>query len=217
MDRDNSLLTYFHHMGNFIVIALITTPQSCIHNSYHHSLHSIQMYTEFKELRPKEAGHHFTDNIFKCFFLNENLWISINISLKFVLEGQSNNIPSLIQIMACADQATSHYLNQWWLRLVTHIYTSLGLNELRQGYHVFNVILNFSLGNVKHICIFHHFSTLKWHRLFRPFPLEINNPFILHIQYHGCWYPDETRSQEISCHGIDLIIPEYYSFSTTKG
>ena len=134
-------------------------------------------------------------------FSNTFSWIKM-------YECQSNNIPSLIQIMACDDQASSHYLNQWWLRLVRHKYASLGLNELRQDYHVFNVIFNLSLGNVKHICIFHNFSTLKWQRLFRPFPLEINNPFIMHIQYYGCWCPDKARRQEINCHSIDLIIPE---------
>ena len=39
-------------------------------------------------------------NIFKCIFLNENAWISIKISLKFVPKGQINNIPALVQIMA---------------------------------------------------------------------------------------------------------------------
>ena len=38
------------------------------------------------------------DNIFKCIFLNENVWISINISLKFVPKGPINNIPALVQI-----------------------------------------------------------------------------------------------------------------------
>ena len=29
-------------------------------------------------------GHHFPDDIFKCIFLNENVFIAIKISLKFV-------------------------------------------------------------------------------------------------------------------------------------
>ena len=32
--------------------------------------------------------------------------------------------------MACADQATSHYLKQWWF-VYRGIYASLGLNELK--------------------------------------------------------------------------------------
>ena len=36
---------------------------------------------------------------FKCIFLNENLWILIKISLKFVPKGPINNIRALVQIM----------------------------------------------------------------------------------------------------------------------
>ena len=35
-------------------------------------------------LRPRSNGCHFPDDIFKCTFLNENVWISIKIPLKFV-------------------------------------------------------------------------------------------------------------------------------------
>ena len=40
------------------------------------------------------------DDTFKWIFLNENVWISIKIALKFVPSGQVNNIPALVQIMA---------------------------------------------------------------------------------------------------------------------
>ena len=40
------------------------------------------------------------DVIVKCIFLNENVWISIKISLNFVHKGPINNIPALVQIMA---------------------------------------------------------------------------------------------------------------------
>ena len=39
------------------------------------------------------------DDIFKCIFLNENVWISIKISLKFVFKGSINNIPALVQML----------------------------------------------------------------------------------------------------------------------
>ena len=41
-----------------------------------------------------------TDDIFKRIFLEEKTQISIKISLKFVLKGQINKIPALVQIMA---------------------------------------------------------------------------------------------------------------------
>ena len=50
--------------------------------------------------RPRQNEQHFTDDIFKRTFFNENVWISIKISLKFVPKGPINNIPSLVQIMA---------------------------------------------------------------------------------------------------------------------
>ena len=51
-------------------------------------------------LRPRKNGCHFPDEIFKCSFLNENVWISIKISLKFVPKVPIDNIPALVQIMA---------------------------------------------------------------------------------------------------------------------
>ena len=53
----------------------------------------------FNSQRPSQFRNHFADDIFKCIFLNENVWISIKISLKFVPQGPIDNIP-LVQIMA---------------------------------------------------------------------------------------------------------------------
>ena len=72
-----------------------------------------ELLTVFNTLRPRLNGHHFPDNIFKCIFLNENVWISLKISLKFVPEGPINNIPALVEIMAWHQLGTGHYLNQW--------------------------------------------------------------------------------------------------------
>ena len=47
----------------------------------------------FNTLRPRKNGHRFADDTFKRIFLNENVRISIEISLKF-------NIPALVQKMA---------------------------------------------------------------------------------------------------------------------
>ena len=51
-------------------------------------------------LRPRRKRRHFADDIFKCIFLNENVWLSIKISLKFVPKSPINNIIALVQIMA---------------------------------------------------------------------------------------------------------------------
>ena len=49
------------------------------------------LHSSLNTLRPRQNGRHFADDIFKCIFLNENVWIPIEISLK----GQINNIPSI--------------------------------------------------------------------------------------------------------------------------
>ena len=41
-----------------------------------------------------ENGGHFPDDIFVCIFLNENVWISIKISQKFVPKGPINYAPA---------------------------------------------------------------------------------------------------------------------------
>ena len=51
-------------------------------------------------LRPGQDGQHFSEDIFQYIFFNENVWILIKISLKFVFNGPTNNIPALGQIMA---------------------------------------------------------------------------------------------------------------------
>ena len=43
---------------------------------------------------------NLADDIFNRIFLNENVWISIEISLKFVPKGPIDNKLALVQIMA---------------------------------------------------------------------------------------------------------------------
>ena len=47
----------------------------------------------FNTLRPRQNGRHFPDNILKCILLNENVSISIMISLKFVPKDLIYTIP----------------------------------------------------------------------------------------------------------------------------
>ena len=48
----------------------------------------------------RENGRRFTNDIFIWIFFNENSWILIKISLKFVPRGPVNNIPASVQRMA---------------------------------------------------------------------------------------------------------------------
>ena len=72
-------------------------------------------------LRPRQNGRHFADDIYKCIFLNENVWIPIKISLKFVPNGPINNFPALVQIMAWCRQGHKPLSEPMMVRLKTHI------------------------------------------------------------------------------------------------
>ena len=72
-------------------------------------------------LRPRQNGRLFADDIFTCIFLNENVWISVKISLKFVLKGSINKIPALVQIMAWRRPGDEPLSEPMVVRLPTHI------------------------------------------------------------------------------------------------
>ena len=72
-------------------------------------------------LRPRQNGRHFPDDIFKCIFLNENVWIPNKISLKFVPKGSINNIPALVQIMAWRRPGDKPLSEPMLVSLLTHI------------------------------------------------------------------------------------------------
>ena len=112
---------------------------------------------------------YISQRLFRCSFLNEDIWISIDISLKFVSwEGvgwggiggggaggsvKPTIFQQLVQIMG--DQAPSHYLNQWWY-LYWRIYAWLNLNELT------NVDISRNITGVKH---YEHLTHLLTHSM----------------------------------------------------
>ena len=77
--------------------------------------------THLNTLGPRQNGPHFPDDIFKCIFLNENAWISIKISLKFVPKGPINKNPALVQIMAWRRSGDKPLSEPMMVSLLTHI------------------------------------------------------------------------------------------------
>ena len=72
-------------------------------------------------LRQRQNGCHSPDNDLKRIFLNENAWISIAISLKFVPRGPINNFPALVQIMAWRRPGDKPLSGPMMVRSPTHI------------------------------------------------------------------------------------------------
>ena len=74
-------------------------------------------------LRLRHDGCQFPDDIFKYIILNENVSISIMISLKFVPKDPINNIPALVQIMAW-HRPGDKSLSEAYLTLLGHLMSS---------------------------------------------------------------------------------------------
>ena len=130
-------------------------------------------------LRPRQNGRHFPDHIFKCIFLNENVWTSLKTSLKFVPRVPINNIPALDQMMA-------------WRHL-----GNKPLSEPMMGSLLMQICVTwpqwvkwswiyFWKHDWKYICIFFHFSSLRWCKLSKSFLLEDKDLSNL----HGLYYSD---------------------------
>ena len=75
----------------------------------------------FNTLRPRQNGRRFTDDTFKRIFVNENVRISIKISLKFVPKGPINNYPTLVEIMAWRRSGDKPLSEPMMVSLLTHI------------------------------------------------------------------------------------------------
>ena len=70
---------------------------------------------QIPKLPPSRTRH------FQVYFLNENIWISIKISGKFVPEGTINNTPELVQIMARRRPGDKPLFEKMMVTLLTHI------------------------------------------------------------------------------------------------
>ena len=78
-------------------------------------------YYSINSLRPRPNRRHFAEDIFKWIFLNENVWISVKISLKCVPKGPINKIPALVQIMAWRRPGDEQLSEPMMVRSLTHI------------------------------------------------------------------------------------------------
>ena len=75
----------------------------------------------FNTLRPRQNGRYLPDDIFEFILLNENVWISIKISLKFVPKGPINDILALVQRTAWCRPGNKPLSEPMLASLLTHI------------------------------------------------------------------------------------------------
>ena len=71
--------------------------------------------------RSGQNGLYFPDDILKCIFMNDNVWISLNFSLKFVPKVSIDNTPALVQIMAWRRPGDKPLSEPMMISLLMHI------------------------------------------------------------------------------------------------
>ena len=139
-------------------------------------------------LRVRQNGCHFTDDIFKCIFLNENVWIPIKFHWNLFLRVQLTIFQYWLRWWLGAFQVTSYYLNQW---LLVHrcTYAPPGFNEL-----ICWIILK-----KKYACIY-AFYTIHWY-----------------CDGTGSWNPFSLQTREHSFHVINTAAVVYLWWHKVPG
>ena len=72
-------------------------------------------------LGPRQNARNVANDIFKCNFSHENVWISHKVSMKFVLKVPINNIPALVQMIAWCRPNDKPLSEPMMVSLLTHI------------------------------------------------------------------------------------------------
>ena len=114
-----ALINFLGHGSNIRVTAWVKRWWFGLLFKFSHLI-TIFTFKSINTLRPRLDARHFA-NIFKCILLNGNLWISLKISLKFVLKVLINNIPALVQIMARRRSGDKPLSEPMMVSLLTHI------------------------------------------------------------------------------------------------
>ena len=114
---------------------------------------------EFNTLWPRQNDRH-TPDIFKWIFQNENLWISIQVSLKFVPRGPINYIPALVQIMAWGRSGNKPLSEPMMVNLLTYIHLSASMSHGKKSHshhHGIKVTQAHDI-HLKEDTIWHHYN-----------------------------------------------------------
>ena len=190
-------------------------------------------------LRLGTNGCHVTDNIFKCIFLDENIWIPIKFSLKFVPKGPIDNIPALDQIMAWRRPGDKPLSEPMMVVLPTHIcitrpqWVKLSYIKISQSFDVerfvfWNCPITLKLDRCKHLLNFKAIQLVKppmfWLENFTK-SLGKTSYKISKLVPRGCChigYPSEIHLKLKSCensftHKLLLICQIASKFCTEHG
>ena len=138
-------------------------------------------------MRPEQNGHHFADGIFKCIFLKETCLFG----LKFHW-----NLSPMVYLSICqlwfrwwlgANQATSQYLNQWWLMkyysaLMSSLLGCPTINQTQEGLNKMVTMLQVAFSNTfswKCVCLDQNFTEFcSWESHWGWVSIGLGNGFV---------------------------------------
>ena len=93
----------------------------------------------FNTLRPIQNGRHFTDDTFKRNSWTQMLEFRLKFHWSLFQRVQLTTFQHWFRYLIGANQATGHYLSQWWL-VYWCLYASLGLNDLMKDCFILSQI-----------------------------------------------------------------------------
>ena len=130
----------------------------------------------------RENGHHFPDDIFRYICSNENVWISIKISLKFI---PINSVLVLVQIMT-------------WHRtgdnpLLEPITASFAEGYVRYSASMSLMCITLDMYSSSHISSYFSFTHNTSTQPYRP------DPIIISIYVAATWFPSSYAGEKVDC------------------
>ena len=151
----------------------------------------------------RQNGCHFADDIFKCIFLNENVWIPVKISLKFVPKGPINSIPALVQIMAWRRPGGKPLSEPMMISLLTHLCVTQP--QWVNRHSADNCDVSFVIKFLRLQMILNTFPLFRWHCPKRLIPKSYSTPSVktIHLKFpalakHGLVMPYGIKKNWLS-------------------
>ena len=167
-----------------------------------------------KTLRPRQNGQHFPDNFFKWIFFNENVWISIKISLKFVAKGPINDIPTFVQIMAWRRQGDKPLSESMLVSLMTHICVTQPRCVTGDTLHASLYTLT-SQNGIRHGCTLNTMSA-KWLKWTARSECGVHLIIVLHMCPHEICIYNEYLTLHFEHNVTHQIISTSYTHGSTS-
>ena len=139
---------------------------------------------------------HFTDNIFKCIFMNEKFCILLKISLKFVPKGPVDSTPVLVQEMARRPTGKKPY--------------NVDNNGIRYSVWVAGQLTHLPMQKMIAISQTTFSNAFSWMKSF-VFCLKFHWSLYLRVQLtvRQCWFRKWLGVQQARSHYLNQFTDEY--------